>query len=164
MRRIESDRWTPYPVYFCEVNSLEELRAFSALTRFFTILVCADFGRVETEVISRAAEALMRKGNVYFCAWGPDCQRAHDIYDKVVVEKELEEKKGWFVMTTWHDDERLEETLWFFLFNATVDDRSREECSTIIVTVDSSRWKAEIERDLFDIGAFNERILAKELE
>ncbi len=59
--------------------------------------------------ISRVAEVLLGSGGVYFCTWGNGCERVHDI-----IEVDPDPADDSVVMTTWHDDETLDEALWFF--------------------------------------------------
>ena len=86
----------------------------------FRLFVAADTTQITSHEISRFAEAALSRGMVYFCAWGPGCERFHDIVDEVVVEDDLGERKfaaptkNDVVMTTWHHDETLEEALDFF--------------------------------------------------
>jgi len=67
------------------------------------------------------AHSALKSGMVYFCAWGPDCERFHGIVDEVVVEDDIGERlffgknRSDTIMTTWHDDEPLNEALDFFV-------------------------------------------------
>ena len=87
----------------------------------FRLFVAADISNVGIDVVSQFAAAALNKGMVYFCAWGRDCEKFHDIVDEVVVNDELGERRfvgptaNDTVMTTWHDDETLEEALDFFV-------------------------------------------------
>jgi hypothetical protein len=42
---------------------------------------------------------------------GPDCERVHDIIDEVIVNRNPGETDEDVIMTTWHDDEALNEAL-----------------------------------------------------
>ena len=42
---------------------------------------------------------------------GDGCEAVHDLIDEIVVDDGSDESR--FIMTTWHDDESLEETLEF---------------------------------------------------
>lgn len=86
----------------------------------FRLFVAADTTQATADELSQFAEAALAKGTVYFCAWGPGCERFHDIVDKIVVDELYEQKRltrptpNDTVMTTWHADEELEEALDFF--------------------------------------------------
>lgn len=48
----------------------------------FRLFVAADITEVSTDLVSQFAAAGLGKGMVYFCAWGRDCERFHDIVDE----------------------------------------------------------------------------------
>lgn len=158
MKKIESNSNNPYPIYFSHAKRLSELDTFVYPSEFFTLLLCADFENETVDSLSSLTNTLIDKGNVYFCAWGSGCEWAHDIYDEILVERELKAEKEFHVMTTWHDDEPLEEALWFMLFNATAEDKQWDNCSSVIVTVGNEQWGQEVEDCISDIWAFNERM------
>jgi len=58
---------------------------------------------------------LVRSGCLFMMAWGVDCVDFHDSVDRASINEfdgeEIPDDK--FVLTTWHDDEPLEEVLWF---------------------------------------------------
>jgi hypothetical protein len=89
----------------------------------FRLFVAADVSNVSVDIISDFVSAALNRGMVYFCAWGHDCERFHDIVDEVVVEDYLAERRfvepttNDTVMTTWHKGETLDtlkEALDFF--------------------------------------------------
>jgi hypothetical protein len=87
----------------------------------FRLFVAADISGASNDVVSQFAAAALARGMVYFCAWGLDCERFHDIVDELVVEDEVLGERRFVgptandtVMTTWHDHESLEEALAFF--------------------------------------------------
>lgn len=65
---------------------------------------------------------------VYLCAWGRDCERLHDIVDEVIAEDDIGARRFAgptqedVVVTTWHEDETLEEALQFFSTSAVPTD------------------------------------------
>jgi hypothetical protein len=73
-----------------------------------------DASSLSAEVIGEAAAQLLEAGLMYLCAWGPDCERVHDIFDEMEVIREIDsgvESKR-FLLTTWHN-EPLEEASLF---------------------------------------------------
>jgi hypothetical protein len=90
----------------------------------FRLFVAADISNVSTDLVSQFAAAALHRGMVYFCAWGRDCERFHDIVDEVIAEDGLGERRfvgptaNDVVMTTWHDHESLEDALEFFINSA----------------------------------------------
>ncbi|MCP4259351.1 MAG: hypothetical protein GY774_17850 [Planctomycetes bacterium] len=158
MKKIESNSNNPYPVYFNHVESLAEVGSLEYPSRFFTLLLCVDFERETVDSLSSMASSLADRGNVYFCAWGPGCKQVHDVYDESLVEQEIEEVKEHHVMTTWHNDEPLEEVLWFTLFSAMVEDEQWDDCSSVIITAGNNQWRQEVEDHISNISAFNEQM------
>ena len=85
----------------------------------FRLLVAADIENVPAEIVSEFAFSALSKGMVYFCAWGPGCSRFHDIVDEVIVVDEIGERrfagpsKDDVVITTWHEEDTLQEALDF---------------------------------------------------
>lgn len=60
------------------------------------------------------ARRVTDQGLDYLCTWGPDCARLHDVMDENLVEYELAGQPApFFVMTTWHPDESLDDALFF---------------------------------------------------
>jgi hypothetical protein len=58
---------------------------------------------------------LVQSGCFYMMAWGRDCTLWHDAVDWASLVKNNYEIKSDddLIMTTWHDDESLDEVLWF---------------------------------------------------
>lgn len=56
----------------------------------------------------------MHRGLVYFCAWGNRCEAVHDAVDRANIEYHHGViTPDNIIMTTWHQDEPLEEASWF---------------------------------------------------
>ncbi len=112
--------------YFAVVESatLQWPTSLRLPSRRFRLFVAADASGSTTEEISAFAHAALSAGMVYFCAWGRDAERFHDLVDAVSIEDELGDRRfapptpNDVIMTTWHDDETLEEALDFFATSA----------------------------------------------
>ena len=52
----------------------------------FRLFVAADTSHSSVEEISAFAEGALIAGMVYFCAWGPGCERFHDIVDEIIAD------------------------------------------------------------------------------
>jgi hypothetical protein len=108
---------------FCliELAQLSWPPALEIPSRRFRLLVVADTIEISTDIISQFAYAALKSGMVYFCAWGPGCERFHDIVDEVRVKDELGERvfvgpnPEDTIMTTWHPDDTLEEAVEYFI-------------------------------------------------
>lgn len=78
----------------------------------FALLLVGDATGMAVKTLAALAEASISRGACWVSTWGPDCERVHDIFDEVAVGDGLAEPAS--VLTTWHDDEPLSETLSFF--------------------------------------------------
>ena len=129
----------------------------------FRLFVAADVTGLSTKLMSEFAVAALKSGMVYFCAWGPGCERFHDIVDEVVVEDQIGERifvgknESDTIMTTWHDDEPLEEALDFFA-NLTYPTMGFEANSNfwVAVSLTNAEWSVKsndtLNRQTFRLG------------
>lgn len=142
---------------FCtiELSTLSWPSPFHIPSRRFLLFVAADVTDTPTEVISAFAVAALRAGMAYFCAWGLDCSRFHDIVDRAIVEDELGDRlfvganEEDTVMTTWHDRENLSEALDFFVNCAYPTDGFETDSNYwVAVCLNNSEWAATIRHQL----------------
>ncbi|MGB9463522.1 MAG: hypothetical protein WBR10_00280 [Candidatus Acidiferrum sp.] len=117
--------------------------------------MAADVTGATTDIISEFAYAALRRGMVYFCAWGPDCERFHDLVDEVVVEDDLGERqfagpnRNDTIMTTWHEKDTLEEATDFFMnFAFPTDGFEADSNSWIALCVNNPEWATSIRRKM----------------
>lgn len=75
---------------------------------------------VTTEWQARISKWIVDTGCLYMMAWGKNCSSWDDSVDIANLEDHNlgEIPDSQFVMTTWHDDEPLEEAMWFCRFAA----------------------------------------------
>jgi hypothetical protein len=75
---------------------------------------------VSSEWQARISKWIVDTGCLYMMAWGTGCSAWHDAVDIAHLEDndwgEIPDNR--FMMTTWHDDEPLEEVFWFCRFSA----------------------------------------------
>lgn len=123
----------------------------------FGCFIAWDASHSTTAEVVSLIEPLIEAGCVYFCCWGPSCERVHDIID------ESDPYTDGVIMTTWHDSEPLEEALWFFL-NVTWPDAKFENSfhASIAVTIGSEEWASLVRSALGDPRRFSSDVLAKE--
>jgi hypothetical protein len=104
----------------------------------FACVIAWDARGVEADRIGRFARKLLDAGAVYVCAWGPDCERVHDIFDEEEVGPNPPPEVDRVVMTTWHANESLAEAIWFVLFNSYPDRAYESGCdSTLGIAIGS---------------------------
>jgi hypothetical protein len=115
---------TQTPLLVGELGNLDEVEKAELPTAPMALFLAADSRALSVDEISRIAEKFLDAGLRYLCAWGPDCERVHDIFDEVYVGDGTEPYK-FELMTTWHVEDSLGEALRFFLNSAHVgDDRA----------------------------------------
>ncbi len=85
----------------------------SALRPFRSVIVVED--EVSPQWQSSVSTWLVKSGGLYMMAWGQNCSSWDDSVDIANLEQfnfgEIPEDK--FVMTTWHENEPLEQVFWF---------------------------------------------------
>lgn len=115
----------------------------------FRLLVAADASKLSVQVISDFALAALEHGMVYFCSWGPGCDRFHDIVDQVGIADDLTHRQ--FVgskpcdvtMTTSHDDEPLEEALEYLAFLSVPTEGFQPDSDfRVVICVGNPDWAA----------------------
>ena len=106
------------------------------------------------EEIAEVARQLIDKGLKYICCWGPESTVGHHGFDRGNIEWEEENKTELHVMSTSHE-EPLADAVWFCLYCATPDDESWENCSTVIVNVDSAASSGELDKLLSEVDYLN---------
>ena len=114
----------------------------------FVCLSAMDASSAGTDDFSAFCSRLIDLGCAYYCAWGPDCERVHDIMDELVVGGNPPETDIGCLMTTWHAKESLTQAVDFFL-NCTVPDEefAPNGCSFgLAVVVGSVEWTSQIEQ------------------
>jgi hypothetical protein len=125
--------------------------------RHFVCLLAWDTSETSVDAISEVAERLLRLGASYFVCWGPDCGRVHDIIDEIAAHDHaaFDIPDDSCIMTTWHEDETLEQALWFFLVctgPAQPYDESTQ--AALAISIGSSAWAETIRSALSDSKAF----------
>jgi hypothetical protein len=124
-------------------------------TKRFRLFVAADTKTTSVDAVSAFTHTALEKGMVYFCGWGPDCERFHDIVDEVILEDDLGARRfvspdgSAFVMTTWHANDSLDEALDFFArFAHPPGGFESGSDYWLAISVGNSEWVALIRRIL----------------
>lgn len=148
LRRISEA--TSRPTYILLLDALDDWpEALPFAGTPFSVLLVMD-GRDVAEHEFRAWNTFARRaadqGMAYFSAWGPACERLHDLMDETVVGWEVIEENPapHFIMTTWHDDEDLTETLRFLQHDAFSIECQQGDEPCIVVLVGRPDLLAEV--------------------
>lgn len=137
-------RDTERDLFFLHVESPQTIpTSLKVPVRHFVCLLVWDSEQESADEISRVAEVLLSSGCVYFCTWGAGCERAHDIIDEVCIGPDPDPADGSVIMTTWHNDETLDDALWFFLQCTWADKHYEDSCrSALAVLIGSDGERA----------------------
>jgi hypothetical protein len=130
-----------------DLPTLEWPTSLGAPTNRFRLFVAADTLNSSVEEISRFALAALKAGMVYCCTWGRGCERFHDIVDECISEDDIGARKfagankNDVVMTTWHENESLQEALDFFTTCAMPADGFADDSGfRVVICVGHSEW------------------------
>ena len=150
LRLLGKDRITGYEVFLLGVPSVDAIPVrLPRAGHRFVCLLAMDARALSVDAISSMAKKLLDAGCVYFCCWGPDCERVHDVIDEVIVGEGVTPIAWSGVMTTWHDKEPLKEAAEFFLWAAAPDDAHVEHCfSGIAIRVGNEFDVVELELEV----------------
>ena len=131
--------------------------------RHFTMLLAMD-SLAETRANLRdVPDDLLKEGLVYLSTWGPDCRHVHDIFSHAVELLNVHQQQEHNFRSMYHDNESLDDALWFFLNAAIPDDSYVQSCrSAFAVTVGNTAWKNQLSFSLSNIRAFDKKILNSE--
>jgi hypothetical protein len=125
-------------------------------TRHFVALLAADAAGVHAGALAEFSRRLLRAGCVCFCAWGPDCERVHDVFDSECFDIEP------VIMTTWHAKDSLDEALWFFVSYAYPDDGYRDTSgAALAISIGKPGWDEQIRRRLADLESLRRDVVDK---
>jgi len=138
---------------FC-VGSVELLQdipsALEAVSAKYCLFLAFDASSINDEEIRRTAKLLLERGIAYFCVWGPDCERVHDLFD---LERLPEEPRDRVVMTTWHSKESLSRALWFFEYCADPAEGFAPDCRDwVALSIANESWAQQIRTALIEQG------------
>jgi len=133
-------------LYLCPADTITELPGkIKTASQNFGLFLALNAKNLRSEEIGQAAKKLVEGGLAYFCAWGPDCERVHDIFDQSSEKRNSELTGDDVIMTTWHSDETLIEALWFFIHSAFPTQCFVTSCTDwVIAPIGNHDWELEI--------------------
>jgi hypothetical protein len=150
-QRLGYDATTERQIWLLRLDALQPTFTWDELSgRRFACLCALDASSISTDELSAFCSHLTHLGCAYFCAWGPDCERVHDIMDEVVIGRDPPATGHGCLMTTWHAGELLAQASDFFLTCTIPDDEyAVAGCPFgLAVAVGSAEWATEIEQRL----------------
>ena len=115
----------------------------------FKVVVVAD-AEVAEMTMWENSRTLIESGCLYALCWGQDCEAWHDAIDDAYLEatnyEDVPEDKQ--VVSTWHEDEDLEEVFWFARHRAVHPAHELRE--TLILHIADAPRREELEAQFRD--------------
>jgi len=165
LSRIRMDGIHKRAILLLHADTFTDARApLDVGSTYFVSLLAWDARSVEASEIAQLARHLLDAGCVYFCCWGPGCERVHDIIDEEYVGSGTGvNDSDPTILTTWHSEESLEEATRFALNDALPDDRLVDRCGAVVlICVGNSEWKAALQAALEDPRVLAGRVIGEE--
>lgn len=163
LKSIGEHKATNRELFAVHLNSASDLSdTIDISSEYFVCFLCWDSQDIESDVIANVAEILLKSGGVYFCIWGSDSKRIHDIIDDVSVDRGS--GKEFVIMTTSHENESLDDALWFFLNTTLPDDKFIDGCRAglaVSISISDDR-KERIDYALTHSSEFDEQVLIRD--
>lgn len=151
-RFFQYNRTTDSQIWLLELDALPVDLGWDDLHQQKFVCLCAiNASSMSSEALSGFCSQLIDRGCAYFCVWGPDCERVHDIMDESVMGDNPPETDIGCLMTTWHARESLSEAVDFFL-TCTVPDEAYAPTGCrfgLAVVIGPPDWAAEMEQHLW---------------
>ena len=134
-------------------------------SKYFGVLLACDARNVEDAVVVDLARSLIANGMRYFCSWGGDCERVHDLVDSVIVGNEPHETEDSVIITMWFEKMSLGEALWQFLYVAFPANDYEARCQAdLAIVIGNSEWGEQIKRRLSDLDGLNKEVVGEDEE
>jgi len=158
IRPDDGDLLPEKALYLCPANSIGRLAdEITHNAANFGLLVAMNAKGVPDDSILEGAKKLVSGGLACLCAWGPDCERVHDLFDDAALEVGAALSGDDTIMTTWHSDESLEEALRFFVEDAFVTSGFEGTCKDwIIAPISNPVWERLIQSKIGQINSTSE--------
>jgi hypothetical protein len=86
LTRLGLDAASDRMLFLLEADSMEEVPPIVLGSKYFVSLVVCDASLQCAQKITELALTLLKAGCVYFCCWGPECERVHDTIDQTYLE------------------------------------------------------------------------------
>jgi hypothetical protein len=158
MKKHASQSKFNYPIFSDAVQRVDDLLTLDFPSEKFVLFLAADFSSIDPQLIAETGKGLIHKGLVYVCTWGPDCEKAHDAFDQGSYKYEEETGNQFHLMTSWHENETIENALWYGVFSAFSPDEFLSKTATLCVTVSNSVWNERVQELLGDLKTFRKNI------
>lgn len=112
---------------------------------YFILFLADNSHNLNIEKVSSFMDTMLKKGMVYLCTWGRNCELIHDIADKKICSSNLSKDEGNTILTTWHKNQNLAEALWYALKSAVPAEKyCNDAVSVIAVSINDEKIYSKI--------------------
>lgn len=148
--------------YLFEVYSSERLEIPArSNSKYFSLGLFVDSSRFRNEEVHAFARECFTKGLSYLVAWGPDCERVHDLFDDELIDKRGNDRyvpagssSDDVVITTWHANEPLAKALFYFVYCAyPTEVFEREWKHRMLLVIGNENWARKAVRYMKAVAA-----------
>ena len=166
--KVGFDPLTERELYSLSIDRLDEIpESINLSSEHFACFIAWDSESTSVDEISKLVEVLIKNGGAYFCSWGNDCQRVHDIIDGIDAYpyNNIGSPEDSVIMTSWHENESIDEALYYFLTFTSPDEFYESSMnSSLAISIGSKEWSNVIDSALMNPTIFRENIEAKEVD
>ena len=157
LERLGHDAASDRDHYLLALDRIDELPAgFRLPSKHFACLIVGDTRQISDSDMMQFVTALLQAGAVYLCAWGPGCDRAHDLFDDAILTPDYDPSFDTHISTTAHCEE-LSEALFYLLNCTSVAAAYEQSCrASLVVLIDSPRHVRRV-RDALQGQPYDER-------
>lgn len=126
---------------YIQINAQSELPSLEYLSPFKCLVVVSE--NISQERQSEISNWLVKSGCFVMCAWGKNCSSWDDSVDFANIEQFNYEPipPESFVLTTWHENESLEEVMFFIKHIAAHESHHLE--NVVLLNISSENRSAE---------------------
>jgi hypothetical protein len=157
----EDDDSPTRSLYVLRLDNLSDWpRTLELRSRYFGLFLASDARHCPEDEILRIAELAYSQGCRFLDAWGPDCERVHDLFDHVAFEHDTDQTVESVLLTSWWTHETLDDALYTFVFTSLpASDYSSCE-SWLACVVGNDDWAAQVIERFRDPQKFADEVLA----
>jgi hypothetical protein len=129
-------------------------------SRHFSLFLAMDATGIPDHDISELADQALSQGAAIVSTWGQGCERVHDLFDREIIDRLHDENDENVIMTVWHDDKTLADSLWDFLHTYMPAPAYRDSCTSwLAVSIGRNDWADQITGWLGNIEKLNGTVL-----
>lgn len=123
---------TLFPVYTEWISFPLAIKDLKFPSNYTILFIAADFNLFSKKQARELFFFLVENNVEFICLWGPECENIKDIFDEAAY---MNPSKTEFICVE-HENESLEEALWFCIFHASTREKIWGETSIVLLSID----------------------------